>query len=207
MEPPDVHAWAAWHPREVADRLAGCPVTWYVAGGWAIDLYLGRPTREHEDTEIAIPRTEFPLLRPRLAGLALFRALSGSLVALADDEEPGTDGHQVWACDPAVRVWRLDTFLEAGHVLEVGRPRTWVSHRDGRIRRPWTSAVGHTADGIPYLVPECVLFAKAKHARDKDEADLAAVLPTLDTRARAWLAEALDLVHPGHRWIDRVRPD
>jgi Aminoglycoside-2''-adenylyltransferase len=200
MDTPDVDAWAAWPPREVAARLAGCPVTWFVAGGWAIDLHLGAITREHGDTEIAIPRTEFPLLRPRLAGFALYRAISGSLHALADDEEPGTDGHQVWVCDPAVRMWRLDVFLEAGDA------RTWVSHRDERIRRLMEEAVRRTAEGIPFLVPECVLLAKAKHARDKDEADLTAVLPTLDTPARAWLADALEAAHPGHRWIDRVRP-
>ena len=200
MDPPEIDAWAAWHPREVAARLAGCPVTWYVAGGWAIDLHLGAVTREHADTEIAMARTEFSLLRPHLAGFALFRAVSGSLHPLADDEEPGRDGHQVWVCDPAVRMWRLDVFLEAG---DAG---TWVSHRDERIRRSMGEAVRRTADGIPYLVPEFVLFAKAKHARDKDDADLSAVLPTLDTRARAWLAGALERSHPGHRWIDRVRP-
>jgi hypothetical protein len=197
---PDVDAWAPWHPREVAARLAGCPVTWYVAGGWAIDLGLGRVTREHSDTEIAIPRTEFGRLRPWLAGFELYEAVSGALRPLADDAEPGTDGHQVWACDPEVRMWRLDTFLEAGD------GRTWVCHRDERIRRPWASAVRHTDDGIAYLAPECALIGKAKHARDKDEADLAAVLPTLDTAARAFLADAIELAHPAHPWVDRVRP-
>jgi hypothetical protein len=184
----------------VAARLAGCPVTWYVAGGWAIDLGLGRVTREHADTEIAIPRTEFGLLRPYLAGFELYEAVAGTLRRLADDAEPGTDGHQVWACDPEVRMWRLDTFLEPGDA------RTWVCHRDERIRRPRAAAVRRTDDAIPYLAPECVLIGKAKHARDKDEADLAAVLPTLDTRARTWLADGLALAAPGHGWTDRVRP-
>jgi hypothetical protein len=199
-DPPSNDAWSAWHPREVAARLAGCPVTWYVAGGWAIDLHLGRATREHHDTEIAIPRTEFGLLRPWLAGFELYRAVSGVLHALDDGEEPGTDGHQVWVCDPAIHRWRLDVFLEPGDAS------TWVSYRDERVRVPLARAVGRTADGVPYLGPECVILAKAKHTRDKDEADLAQVLPTLDTRARAWLADVIELAHPGHHWIERVRP-
>jgi hypothetical protein len=52
----------------------------------------------------------------------------------------------------------------------------------------------------------------------EDEADLAQVLPTLDTPARAGLADAMgggpeglgggeiiELAHPGHHWIHRVR--
>ena len=48
---------------------------WYVAGGWAVDLHLGRPTREHEDLEIGVPRERFAeveadraLLAPMLTG-------------------------------------------------------------------------------------------------------------------------------------------
>jgi hypothetical protein len=29
---------------------------WYIAGGWAIDLRLGKVTREHEDVDICIFR-------------------------------------------------------------------------------------------------------------------------------------------------------
>jgi Aminoglycoside-2''-adenylyltransferase len=35
--------------------LEGTEVPWYVAAGWAIDLYLGGDHREHEDLEIAVP--------------------------------------------------------------------------------------------------------------------------------------------------------
>ena len=37
--------WAPWTPKEVAERLKDVTVPWYVAGGWAIDLFLGRQTR------------------------------------------------------------------------------------------------------------------------------------------------------------------
>jgi hypothetical protein len=58
-----------------------------------------------------------------------------------------------------------------------------------------------TGDGIPYGRPEIILLYMAKHARPKDDGDLAAVLPHLDLARRRWLAEALELVHPGHRWL------
>ena len=34
----------------------------------------------------------------------------------------------------------------------------------------------------------------------KDEADFAAATPLLSAPARAWLRDALALVHPGHPW-------
>jgi hypothetical protein len=55
---PGVDAWRPWSPREIADRLADLTASWCVAGGWALDLWLGRETRMHQDLEIAIPREQ-----------------------------------------------------------------------------------------------------------------------------------------------------
>src|SRR5579875_1369419 len=37
--------------REVADVMGSFSRPWFVSGGWTIDLFLGRTTREHEDLE------------------------------------------------------------------------------------------------------------------------------------------------------------
>jgi GNAT superfamily N-acetyltransferase len=191
---PDVEAWDAWRPEEVAALLRDAPVPWAVAGGWAIDLHLGRQTREHEDLEIAIPRADLPVLRPFLAGFELYCVGSGRILPLGDDPPY----HQVWVCEPGPRAWRMDTFLEPGD------RQTWVSHRDARVTLPLAEAIRRTAGGIPYLAPATVLFAKAKHARAKDDGDLALTLPTLDAEERAWLAGAIALAHPGHRWLELI---
>jgi hypothetical protein len=39
MTNPDIEAWDAWHPRQMADRLKDLDATWYVAAGWAVDLF------------------------------------------------------------------------------------------------------------------------------------------------------------------------
>jgi hypothetical protein len=72
-------------------------------------------------------------------------------------------------------------------------------------------AVLRTDSGIPFLRPEFVLLGKAKHCRPKDEADLHAVLPTLDdeavARLRAGLRHAPAPLDPGgalddpHPWL------
>ena len=39
------------------ENLAGVTAPWYVAAGWALDLFLGAQTREHDDLEIGVPRS------------------------------------------------------------------------------------------------------------------------------------------------------
>jgi hypothetical protein len=58
--------WDPWHPDDVAAQLAGVSANWCVAGGWALDLWLGRGTRNHHDLEIAIPRPDFAAVRVAL---------------------------------------------------------------------------------------------------------------------------------------------
>jgi GNAT superfamily N-acetyltransferase len=195
---PGLDRWDAWVPSDLPALVGACEVPWYVAAGWAIDLHLGHQTRPHEDLEVAIARADFARWRELLRGFELYDAGGGRLRRLRPGQEPDPANHQVWVCDPAVPAWRMDTFLEAGD------RDTWVCHRDARVRVAMNEAVARSDDGIPYLRPEFVLLGKAKHRRPKDEADLAAVLPRLTHGARRWLAEALELVHPGHPWIDRV---
>jgi GNAT superfamily N-acetyltransferase len=195
---PPLASWQAWHPREVAQVLAGCPVPWMVAGGWAIDLHLGRQTRPHDDVEVALPRHRFVDLRPYLTGFDLYDVSSGTVRRLRPDELPDPEHRQVWVGEAGVPAWRLDLFLEPGD------ERTWVSHRDTRVTLPMEQARRIGEDGVPYLAAEAVLFAKAKHTRDKDAADLDHTLPTLDAGARTWLADALRLAHPDHAWLARV---
>src|SRR5262245_45368546 len=58
-EGPGLDAWHPWTPAQVAAELTGVNVPWCVVGGWAIDLWLGERTRDHEDIEIAVPRYSF----------------------------------------------------------------------------------------------------------------------------------------------------
>lgn len=64
---PDQEAWNAWHPREVAARLAGIDHPWCVVGGWALDLWHGYETRAHHDLEFTLLRGDFDLFRKRLS--------------------------------------------------------------------------------------------------------------------------------------------
>jgi hypothetical protein len=199
---PDLSLWDAWHPAEAARRLAGVRAPWYVAAGWAIDLYLGEERREHEDLEIGVPGARFAELEAALSGFELY--VPGRVdetdvvwpVARAHELE----GHQTWVREPATGRWRLDVFREPSD------GDTWICRRDDRIRLPYRDLIEWTADGIPYGRPEIVLLFKAKHsALPKNEADFTDTVARLEPARRRRLAELLELAHPGHAWIDRSR--
>jgi Aminoglycoside-2''-adenylyltransferase len=200
-EGPPLETWEmAWTPDRAAAALQGVSAPWAVAGGWAVDLWLGRQTREHEDLEIAVPAISFPEIQARLEGLGLklFEIDEGQAIALAPGEARRGHGHQTWAMDPALQGWCMDIFSEPGDA------ETWIYRRTGELSAPRAWASGRTADGIPYLAPQIVLLFKAKASRDKDQADFDLVTPRLSPGARAWLADGLRIIQPGHAWIERL---
>ncbi|MFD4638128.1 nucleotidyltransferase domain-containing protein [Lentzea sp. NPDC058436] len=190
--------WAfAWTPTEVAARLNGVGTPWYVAAGWALDLFRGERTRPHGDLEIAVPTTGFPEIRDRFSGYVFDVASSGRVWFEADADVLATT-HQTWLRDPSTGGYLVDVFREP-HDGEV-----WVCRRDEGLRLPYSDIIERTADGIPYLVPELVLLFKAKAMRSKDQRDFEGVLPLLGRDRRGRLREWLERVHPGHPWLDAL---
>jgi hypothetical protein len=162
--------WDAWGPGEVAGRLGGVGVPWCVVAGWALDLFRGERTREHEDLEIAVPARGFDLIRTAFADFELDVVGSGHRWPL--DSPAFEVMHQTWVREPDTGVYRLDIFREP-HDANI-----WICRRDDRIRLPYDQIILTSPDGVPYLVPEIVLLFKAKHDRPKDNADFTGVLPT-----------------------------
>jgi hypothetical protein len=197
---PDISKWEAWRPEQVARLLEGVRVPWYVAAGWAIDLFLGGQRREHEDLEIAVPNTRFDEVADLLGGFDIF-VITGRRQAtpLAYARDRLADTHQTWIREPETGVWRFDLFREPSD------GDTWICRREPSIRLPYAELIEWTDDGIPYGRPEVVLLFKAKHAHiEKNEGDLAAALPRLGPQRRRWLLEALELVHPAHPWLGEL---
>jgi hypothetical protein len=187
--------WSScWTPSEVAQRLAGISTPWYVAAGWALDLFRGTQTRAHGDIEIAIPAASFPQVRHRFPGYVFDAVGSGRIWEDATPEVLAAV-HQTWLRDPVTGSYLLDVFREP-HDGE-----TWICRRDETIRLPYSDIVRHTQDGIPYLAPELVLLFKAEHVRRKDQTDFEATIPRMTSAQRETLAGLLARVHPGHRWI------
>lgn len=193
---PDRDPWQPWSPAQVHARLHQLDVPWYVAGGWALDLFLAGEPRGHEDIEIGVPTDAFDTVAHAFADHDLFLAGDGVVQPL-DGATPADRAahHQVWVRDPQAGCWRLDILREPS------RDGRWVCRRDARLTLPYGDLIARTAAGIPFGRPEVILLFKAKACRPKDEADFARVLPRLGGEARRWLADALALAHPGHPWL------
>src|SRR5436309_2225633 len=109
---PDDAEWDGWRPEEAARRLRGLDAPWYVAAGWAIDLFLGAERREHDDLELGVPAARFAEVVPALAGLELHVVGPGTAVPLDEAGVLLDTHHQTWALDRQANVWRLDVFRE-----------------------------------------------------------------------------------------------
>jgi hypothetical protein len=178
---------------------------WWVCGGWAVDLQLGRQTREHKDIEIAILRRDLPQLREHF-GAAQWEVVGraaegtgggvGGLRPLAAGENPAANEHELYVELPAYG--RLEVLLNE---VEGGQ---WRYRRAERVGLPLNRLGCVSADGIAYLAPEVVLLYKSKGMREIDAQDFDALLPVLSAEQRAWLREALQTAHPGHAWIGRL---
>lgn len=194
IEALDARWSASWSPGEVARRLAGVSTPWCVAAGWALDLFRGRQTRAHGDTEIAVPVAGFPEIRGRLGGYVFDGAGSGRIWADATPEVLAAV-HQTWLRDPATDNYLLDVFREP-HDGD-----TWICRHNQRIRIPYREIIARTPEDIPYLVPELVLLFKAKHARPKDQADFDSTVSLMAPAQRETLARLLAMTYPEHRWL------
>lgn len=188
--------WAPLSPAEVADLMAGTDRPWLIAGGHAIDLFVGRTTRTHADIDVLLLRRDQQAVHEVLPGWEVHVAdPPGQLRPWLPGETLATGVHDIWCRPDADSPWQVQ------FMLDEAEGDRWISRRDPRVQRP-LAALRHTsASGLPYLAPEVQLFYKAKGQRPRDDQDLESTLPLLTGGQRVWLREALTLTHPGHSWL------
>jgi hypothetical protein len=192
--PPEIHA--------VAAALRELDAPWVIAGGWALDLALGRVTRAHGDVDIAVFRDDQGALRAALPGWD-FAAVAGGVPASwelgARLELPV---HEVHARPPAgAPPFSLELLLNERDGAD------WVYRRDPAVRLPLARALRPGPGGVRVLAPEVVLLYKSKAPRPADEADFLAARPLLDAAGQAWLREALLRARPDHPWAAALAPE
>jgi hypothetical protein len=192
---------SSYLPMDALTLFDGVGASWWVAGGWGIDLWLGRQTRPHVDLDVAILRSEQRHLWRRLDGWDLWLGPDTELRPREGSADVESPLHAVWCRPDPDSGWAFELLLNDSD------GDRWLFRRDHSVQLPLDDIGGRTSDGIPYFAPEVVLLYKAKQQRPHDEADLVAALPTLGEERRAWLRRAIERVHPGHAWLDRLSAD
>jgi hypothetical protein len=191
-----------WEPlsvEAVTELLGGLGAPWWIAGGWALDLHLGRQTRPHHDIDVQVLRAHLPAVRERLRGWDVRAADppgAGALRPWPEDEGLPAALHDVWCRPTASSPWALQLMVGDTDGAD------WLYRRDHRIRLPVAELSGPASTaGRPVLAPEVQLLCKSRTPRPQDVADLHAVAGSLDATQREWLRGALVTVDPGHDWL------
>ena len=198
---PDI-PYTSWQPLSVAEVVhlfTGAPFAWALAGGYAVERFLGRPLREHGDIDIVIFRDEQLRTQTWLAhaGWQLFAAdPPGTLRVWTAGEFLPVGIHDIWGHRQQANAWELQLMI-----IEVDGT-DWVFRRNARVRGS-RDALLTTYNGIPCLRIEVQLLYKAHGQRPKDVQDLEACVPRLSADAKHWLQAQVRLVYPaGHAWLD-----
>lgn len=175
--------------------MRGFPSFWCVAGGWAIDLYLGRVTRSHGDVELAIFRQDQSLLHTHFSDWRFGKVAAGHLTDWVSGEYLSPPIHEIHARTNTGPPLSLE-FLLNDRVADA-----WAFRRNLSVTLPLDQAIRRGHADFPILNPGIVLLFKAKNSREKDELDSQATLNALSQDDRRWLRSALLVCHPGHPWI------
>ncbi len=182
----------------IGRMMAAFERPWAFCGGWAIDLFLDRVTREHKDVDIAVFRQDQLLLQAYLRerGWALEIAEGGMLTPWAAGDRIESPRHGIWCKNPA----HDPDFLEV--LLNETDGVRFLFRRDRSITLELERAILRSPSGLPLLAPEIVLLYKSGSiAFEENAADFHTALPALDAERRVWLRAALEKTAPGHPWL------
>jgi len=189
-------------PQKVNDLLKDFDKPWFVAGGWAIDLYLNRVTRHHEDVEIAILRQDQLELQAFLHDWDICKVISPAQRGLRQIWKQGErlekPVHELHANRSTEDIRELEILLNESNEYN------WLFRRDIRITLPLSRMGLVSPPGIPVLSPEIVLLFKTKNTKEKDEQDFESIISSLEVEVREWLKSAMEIHCPTHFWLRRL---
>ncbi len=187
-----------WDPLtidEIVARFASVDAPWWIAGGVAIDLFLGWQTRHHDDIDLEMFRDDRDVLFDVFVGWDLHTVRDGGLTPWIEGDPIHSDAFAVWARPHMGAPWAVEVLLAAGDIDE------WRFRRDPSITMPGDRLIRTTNGGVPFCTPEVQLLYKAKRARPKDDVDLTRCLHRMERDQTTWLRDALARLDAAHPWV------
>jgi hypothetical protein len=180
----------------VADIMSDFGPSWALCGGWSVDVWLGCLTRDHCDVDLSVFHDDQQ---------AIFDFFTTGWLLNGHDVLDG-DGTQPWDGRRLEFPSHVHAYSDDGLHLDIQLNRRagddWVFSTKANLTMPVSRCITRSAEGVPILAPEVVLFYKAiGEIRPHDDADFRALAPTLDAPARDWLRQALVALRPEHEWL------
>jgi hypothetical protein len=194
----------------IAEVMSAFRAPWALCGGWAVDAWLGRQTRDHGDLDISVFIQDQRALFDHLAGWQLIAHdphVPGNTSEPWDGRRLDLPGHIHGRLEAGEGLPdRLDAPSQQGFSLDIQLDERsggdWILSHEPRITLPLRQSIQQSAWGLPTVVPEALLFYKARGLRRRDKLDFLALLPHLTDEQRDWLRMAIALA--GHPWVTQL---
>jgi len=195
--PFDYTNWAPLTPQEAVEQFREFASDWCIAGGWGLDLFMGKQTREHGDIDILIFRKDQGKVQSLLADHELFVVdPPGQLRPWLPGETLAPPLYNIWVRAHADAPWSIQLMIQDTEGEE------WVFRRDHTIRGALSKMIVYSSAAWPILSPEIQLLYKGKSIGAKDQADFNHLLPYLSTPQKEWLREKLKTAYGNfHHWV------
>jgi hypothetical protein len=182
----------------VVARLRHFPGQWWIAGGWSIDVFLGRETRSHGDLEIGIWRDDQAKIQATYPDRRWQKVVEKTWLPWDTNERLALPIFQLKALDESTGE-EVEFFLN-----DRDEHNNFICRRDDRIRMPIHEAIVTAPGDIPVIAPAMHLLYKAKYLREKDQHDFDLIVPLLAEAQRRWLRASIELLHPNRAWLERL---
>jgi hypothetical protein len=203
----------------VAKAMDESNLNWFVVAGWALDLFVGKKTREHKDIEISVWRDQVPVLFESFPENRIDMVIGHKRYeTLKKDSVIDKRGHLV-VRKLSIENHNFDIELftterSAGH---------WIFRKQGDIQVPMDESILTSACGPQYLAPQLVLLYKAwfypsmeemlqsqpseadfiRKCWETDCKDFETVLPLLSKAQKEWIHTILTKFTPEIPWLKR----
>jgi hypothetical protein len=177
-------------------------LNFWIGGGYAIDLFLGKITREHDDLDIVIKRDDQLHFQHVLTDWDLQAANppgTGNLTPWARAQFLELPVHNIWCRKNINSPWDIELLFSEFEKQE------WVYRRTQSIRGPIQEFAWKHESGLMVLNPVIQLLYKSRSRRPKDEQDLRLCLLNLNSdqkkSLKEWIIIDSGLIHP---WIEKI---
>lgn len=182
----DFNNWQLLSIESLKQIMQDADYDWYLAGGIALDEFLGRKTRDHEDTDILVNFNYLERILDFFKNYKVYTARNGSLSLSALINIKSTDS--LWIANDENESFIIQILFfeeEAGH---------WVYKRDNTIRKR-IEEIYFVKSDMKIIQPEIQLLYKmdSSDVREKDLYDYHNVYPVLEERQKAWLDQYVNL--------------
>lgn len=156
-------AWAHLTPEDARPVISGCEARWWVAGGWAIDLLVGRQTRSHADVDVLVLRPEQHVVRTHLHAWDVHAAdPPGTLRPWPIGEILPLAVHDIWCRRDPSAPWAFQLLID-----DVDGDDS-LFRRDHRIRLSVRDLAGRASrPGLPVLAAGVQLLCRRLRDRPR----------------------------------------